>query len=54
MTQKHFIILANAVRDIPNKENKQLILNFLLKVLPSFNSKFNSQRFVDFVNSDYK
>lgn len=50
MTKKHFIKLANAVRLIQNKDDRELILNFLLDVLPSFNSLFSRQRFIDWVN----
>lgn len=50
MTKKHFIALANAVRSVQNEDNKELILNFLLGVLPSFNPLFNKQKFIDWVN----
>jgi len=50
MTTKHFIVFANAVRSIENKDNKELIINFLLGVLPQFNPLFNRQRFIDWCN----
>jgi hypothetical protein len=50
MTSKHFIAFANSVRAISDDYNRTIILNFLLGILPTFNSKFDKDKFVNYIN----
>jgi hypothetical protein len=50
MTTKQFISFANAVRAITDDYNRSIILNFLLDILPTFNPKFDSTKFVNYIN----
>lgn len=51
MTKKHFIEFANRVKDIQDPNERKIILEFLLNILPMFNKKFDSNRFKDWINS---
>jgi hypothetical protein len=50
MTKKHFIAIANAVRSLNNDYDKTIVTNFLVGVLPQFNSKFDEKTFVNYIN----
>lgn len=51
MTVKHFIVFANKVKEIQDPYNKQVVLEFLLDVLLMFNSKFNSNKFKEWIDN---
>jgi hypothetical protein len=50
MIQKHFIAFADKVKAITNDYHKSIIIEFLLDILPTFNSKFDSDKFVNYIN----
>ena len=50
MTQKQFIAFADAVRAITDDYNRHIITKFLLDILPTFNSKFDKDKFVNYIN----
>ena len=50
MTKKHFIAIVNAVRSLNNDYDKSIVTNFLVQVLPPFNSKFDEKIFVNYIN----
>jgi hypothetical protein len=50
MTSKQFITFANAVRVIRDDYHRTIIVNFLLDILPTFNSKFDKTTFVNYIN----
>lgn len=52
MTIKHFIEFADKLKCIQDPYKKQVILDFLLDILPMFNSRFNSSKFKDWVNNN--
>ena len=50
MTQKQFIAFADAVRAITDDYSKHIITKFLLDILPTLNTKFDSDKFVNYIN----
>jgi hypothetical protein len=50
MTSKEFIAFADKVRAISDDYNRSIILNFLLDILPTINSKFDKDKFVNYIN----
>jgi hypothetical protein len=50
MTKKQFIAFADAVKAITDDYNRHIITKFLLDILPTFNSKFDSDKFVNYIN----
>lgn len=50
MTSKQFIAFANKVRAITDDYHRTIVLNFLLDILPTLNNKFDSDKFVQYIN----
>lgn len=50
MTSKQFISFADAVKAITDDYSKYIITNFLLDILPAFNTKFDKAKFVNYIN----
>lgn len=50
MTAKEFIAFADKVKAITDDYNRSIILDFLLDILPALNSKFDSDKFVNYIN----
>ena len=52
MTRKQFIEFANRLKYVQDDYKREVILDFLLDILPMFNSRFNKTKFKDWVNNN--